>query len=178
MTTPVAPPRVPGRVVLAVDPSAPSRHAVTWAARQALVTVADDVALVSVVPSPPLAPLSPGVGITSVGLKEYDAEFKASKEAYRAVLQSVYLDLLQSGHVAPDKCQRVLLDGDGAGGSSVGDPLINYAREHQATHLVVGSRGLSAFKRGMYALIGLGSVSDHIVRHAPCAVTVVPMGEH
>ncbi len=172
-------PHVPDRVVLAVDPSAASLHAARWAAAHKCITPADDVRLVSVVPSPPLAPLAPGVagvgGLTSTtGMKEYQDEWRATRELHRATLDELFNELIKRGAVAPEKCARVLLDGDGAGGGAVGDPVVNYARANGATHLVLGSRGLSAFKRGMYALIGLGSVSDHVVRHAPCAVTVVP----
>lgn len=41
-------------------------------------------------------------------------------------------------------------------------------------HLVLGTRGMGAFKRALYAMVGLGSVSDYVLHHAPCAVTVVP----
>jgi nucleotide-binding universal stress UspA family protein len=41
-------------------------------------------------------------------------------------------------------------------------------------HLVLSSRGLGSFKRALYAVVGLGSVSDYVLHHAPCAVTVVP----
>lgn len=43
-----------------------------------------------------------------------------------------------------------------------------FAKEVGATVLVVGSRGHGAIKRAF-----LGSVSDHLVRHAPCPVLVV-----
>lgn len=52
-----------------------------------------------------------------------------------------------------------------------GDPgteLSLFAKEVGATVLVVGSRGIGAFRRAV-----LGSVSDHLVRHAPCPVLVV-----
>jgi nucleotide-binding universal stress UspA family protein len=54
---------------------------------------------------------------------------------------------------------------------AVGDPgteIAVLAKEVGATVIVVGSRGLGAFKRAL-----LGSVSDHLVRHAPCPVLVV-----
>mgnify|MGYP002682369191 CR=1 FL=1 len=50
-----------------------------------------------------------------------------------------------------------------------GDPLaVLFAEEVEATVVVVGSRGHGAIKRAL-----LGSVSDHLVRHAPCPVLVV-----
>lgn len=54
---------------------------------------------------------------------------------------------------------------------ALGEPgveLALYAAEVGASVLVVGSRGHGALKRVL-----LGSVSDHLVRHAPCPVLVV-----
>lgn len=54
---------------------------------------------------------------------------------------------------------------------ALGDPGVELtvaAQELGATVLVVGSRGHGALKRVL-----LGSVSDHLVRHAPCPVLVV-----
>ena len=53
----------------------------------------------------------------------------------------------------------------------LGEPgveLMLFAEEVGATVVVVGSRGHGAIKRAL-----LGSVSDHLVRHAPCPVLVV-----
>lgn len=53
----------------------------------------------------------------------------------------------------------------------LGEPgveLAIYAEEVGATTIVVGTRGHGAIKRAL-----LGSVSDHLVRHAPCPVLVV-----
>jgi nucleotide-binding universal stress UspA family protein len=53
----------------------------------------------------------------------------------------------------------------------LGEPgveLMLFAEEIGATVVVVGSRGHGAIKRAL-----LGSVSDHLVRHAPCPVLVV-----
>lgn len=51
----------------------------------------------------------------------------------------------------------------GAAGSAV----CHMAEERGARAIVVGTRGRSGLKRAV-----LGSVSDHIVRHAPCPVVV------
>jgi nucleotide-binding universal stress UspA family protein len=61
----------------------------------------------------------------------------------------------------PDAEQRVLSGGPGT-------ELELLAREIGATVVVVGSRGRGGIKRAL-----LGSVSDHLVRNAPCPVLVV-----
>jgi nucleotide-binding universal stress UspA family protein len=55
-----------------------------------------------------------------------------------------------------------------------GDPaasIIHLAEELSARAIVVGSRGRGGLKRAV-----LGSVSDHLVRHAPCTVVVTGEG--
>jgi nucleotide-binding universal stress UspA family protein len=48
-----------------------------------------------------------------------------------------------------------------------GDALCALAVELEASAIVIGSRGRGGLKRAL-----LGSVSDHVVRHAPCPVVV------
>jgi nucleotide-binding universal stress UspA family protein len=85
--------------------------------------------------------------------------------------------LEQAAHVLVDR----LVDGAVAGAPDVaverrvvsGGPaarLLDAARD--ATLIVVGRRGLGGFRRLL-----LGSVSDHVARHAPCPVVVMPPGE-
>ena len=52
-----------------------------------------------------------------------------------------------------------------------GQVLCNLADELDATSIVIGSRGRGGIKRAV-----LGSVSDHVVRHAPCPVVVIGPG--
>jgi hypothetical protein len=106
-------------------------------------------------------------------------------------------------HAADVRVREALLEGAGYGGAAVGAPLADYCRDQARraapqrrarngtpwhaqpvtlrrcppqgiSHLVVGSRGAGALKRALLSLLGLGSVSDYLVHHAPCAVTVVP----
>ncbi len=53
----------------------------------------------------------------------------------------------------------------------IGDPadeIIGIAKVEGYDHIVMGSRGLSGFRELM-----LGSVSEKVLRRAPCAVTIV-----
>ena len=51
---------------------------------------------------------------------------------------------------------------------SPGPALCDFAASVGASAIVVGTRGRGGLKRAV-----LGSVSDHLVRHAPCPVLVV-----
>lgn len=54
---------------------------------------------------------------------------------------------------------------------AMGEPaeeILAYATQHPGTHVVMGRRGLSRMQSLM-----LGSVSDKVLRHARCPVTVV-----
>jgi nucleotide-binding universal stress UspA family protein len=51
---------------------------------------------------------------------------------------------------------------------SAGDELCRLAEEVDADVIVMGTRGRGGVRRAL-----LGSVSDHVVRHAPCPVLVV-----
>jgi nucleotide-binding universal stress UspA family protein len=54
------------------------------------------------------------------------------------------------------------------------DQIVRLAEELDAGHIIVGSRGHSGVRRAL-----LGSVSDSVVRHAHCPVTVVrPKARH
>src|SRR4029079_2335935 len=57
------------------------------------------------------------------------------------------------------------------------DSIPEAIREHAATHrvdlLVMGSHGRSGFKRLL-----LGSVTERVIRHAPCPTMIVPAQAH
>lgn len=53
-----------------------------------------------------------------------------------------------------------------------GHAICRMAEEESATVIVIGSRGHGGFRRAV-----LGSVSDHVVRHAPCPVVVTTIHE-
>jgi universal stress protein A len=51
--------------------------------------------------------------------------------------------------------------------------IIDYAKEAHADIVVVGTHG-----RGPLSQLFMGSVAEHVVRHAPCPVLVVRPNEH
>jgi nucleotide-binding universal stress UspA family protein len=62
---------------------------------------------------------------------------------------------------AADSVETSVIEGE------PGPALCQFATEVKATAIIVGSRGLGRIKRAF-----LGSVSDYVVRNAPCAVVV------
>jgi nucleotide-binding universal stress UspA family protein len=53
------------------------------------------------------------------------------------------------------------------------DAIVDYARETHVDIIVVGTHG-----RGGISHLLMGSVAEHVVRHAPCPVLVVRPNEH
>lgn len=49
------------------------------------------------------------------------------------------------------------------------DAIVAYAREHPVDLIVMGTHGRTGLGRVL-----LGSVAEHVVRHAPCAVLTIP----
>ena len=60
----------------------------------------------------------------------------------------------------------------------IGDALVQLAARDKVELVMIGSRGLGAFKRNLLSVIGLGSISDHLVHHCACPVLVVRPQEH
>ncbi len=56
--------------------------------------------------------------------------------------------------------------------SEVGNAVNHYAQTHNADVVVVGSRGLGSAARSLLGLVGLGSISDYLVRHSAVPVVV------
>lgn len=56
--------------------------------------------------------------------------------------------------------------------SEVGNAIDHFARSNKVDAIVVGSRGLGSTARSLLGLVGLGSVSDYLVRHSAVPVVV------
>jgi nucleotide-binding universal stress UspA family protein len=105
-----------------------------------------------------------------------DATGHAAATMTHAQVEAQHREALSQGHAAVEKTIAALRDtGTSSGGSmemsviegQPGPALCRFATDIDATTIVVGSRGLGRFKRAL-----LGSVSDYVVRNAPCAVVV------
>ncbi len=90
-----------------------------------------------------------------VSPEEYDRETEAAAESARSMVTST-IDALG----LPGADPLVI-------GGEPGPAICRLASELSAAAIVIGSRGRGGLKRAV-----LGSVSDHVVRHAPCPVLV------
>ncbi|HEY4947233.1 MAG TPA: universal stress protein [Acidimicrobiales bacterium] len=141
-------------VLLCTDGSDLSLRAL--AVGRALLDPDAPVVVVTVMDSPDPALLS-GTGTAGgvVSAEEFDAKTDVAAAEARAIVA--------------DARERLGLGGAEAYilGSEPGDAICRLASEVSAPAIVVGSRGNGGLRRAV-----LGSVSDHLVRHAPCPVIV------
>lgn len=160
----------PKKVVVAVDSSVIAESALQWAAHSGVLHPEDEVHLVTVVKPVPGStsvtgdPANAWLHPPTHDLEEADKLLKRyQKEAQAAGLK----------HVA---AERVVAEVGGSEG--IGITLQDYAKKSGADTMVVGSRGLGSLTRPVLTALGLGSVSDYCVRHAPCNIVVHrPAGE-
>jgi nucleotide-binding universal stress UspA family protein len=133
------------RIVVGVDGSGSSRHALRWAARQAQLTGATlDVVITWELP-------------TSFGwVPPYPSDFNPAKDAQKAADDEVSAALVDYPDVAT---QITVVEGHPA------PTLLQSSRG--AALLVLGSRG-----HGEFAGMLLGSVTQHLVSTAHCPVLV------
>ncbi len=141
-------------MVLCVDGSELSVHAVRAGA--ALMRAGVSPVVVTVVePADPTLVTGTGMAGGTMSATEYET----LNEARRAEGQAVLDEAVESLRLP--EAETVVLEG------AAGPAICHLAEEREAAAVVLGSRGRSGFKRAL-----LGSVSDHVVRHAPCPVVV------
>lgn len=147
-----------GPILLCTDGSELAEHAL--GAGLALLPADRDVVVVAVV-EPPDPTLVTGSGMAGgvMSVDELDTVDRAAVDTGEAAVQHAVGALGLRGAEA-----KVLR---GAPGPAICD----YAAEIDAAAIVIGSRGRGGVKRAL-----LGSVSDHVVRNAPCPVVVTSTG--
>jgi nucleotide-binding universal stress UspA family protein len=147
-----------GPILLCTDGS-PLAHA-ALVAGLAVVGTDRPMVLVTVVEEPDPT-LVTGTGFAGGVLtpEELDARTASAAAQADVVLTEAAATLGLSG------CETRTLRGDAA------IAIFDLAEEVGAAGIVIGSRGHGGFRRAV-----LGSVSDHVVRHAPCPVVIT--GQH
>jgi nucleotide-binding universal stress UspA family protein len=128
------------------------------AAGLAILQSADRVEVVTVADTPDPSWAYDGTGHAGPTMTEEevrtrrDSDLRQATELVQQATRALGLDVA---------CARVI---EGRAGPA----LCDYAKSTGASALVIGSRGRGGIKRAL-----LGSVSDFVVRNAPCPVVVV-----
>ena len=127
---------------------------VTKPADKVLVVCAADVV------DPSLADDATGHAASSMTHEDVEANHREVRDQSRAAVEAT-AESLRNMEQAGDRLESRVIDGE------PGPALCRLAAEVGASALIVGSRGRGGLKRAL-----LGSVSDYIVRNAPCSVIV------
>ena len=182
-TPPTQPGSPPGRVVVGVDGSPGSLAALRWALHEARLRGAELRAVLAWQPhptwagadviSPFTAAISSGAGIggmlpSDVAVLPDASVAVASPYSGRQEAEAAANNVLDSALAAvAEPAERAVRITQAAVEGHAANALL--ANVTPADLLVVGSRGHGEFARAL-----LGSISQHVVAHAPCPVVVVP----
>lgn len=122
-----------------------------------LLATPDTIVLATAVegPDPTVTAGASGFAGPTMSSEQYDEMRAAAIEAGSAIVERVATELGISG------TERRVVEGP------PGPALCALADELEADVMVLGTRGHGGLRRAL-----LGSVSDHVVRHAPCPVLV------
>ncbi|KAI9203835.1 uncharacterized protein BJ171DRAFT_562171 [Polychytrium aggregatum] len=146
----------PKRIIaIAIDNSNHSAYAFDWALENVVDVARDQVVLLNVRPFPGAS------RPTAFSYMDFSDRIDEIEEANKLESHSL---LKQFGGQLLKRnisCRAIALRGDPR------DEIIVKLEEIKADMIIMGSRGMGALKRAF-----MGSVSDHLVHHAPCAVVV------
>jgi len=119
-----------------------------------IVAVADTV-------DPSLAEDATGHAAATMTPAQVESQHREALSRGRAALEKTVAALQNTGEPLAERMETSVIEGD------PGRALCDFANDIEATAIVVGSRGLGGIRRAF-----LGSVSDYVVRNAPCSVVV------
>lgn len=147
------------KLLIATDGSELALHAATRAG--ALLRDVDAVTVLAVLTGSP-GDDAGGIEGSTATPQEAERDLVAEERAASVAIDAVIAAL-------PEALRAVAVRRVEAGDAG---PLIVWVAEHEGSDVIaLGSHGRGVFKRMV-----LGSVSEHVVRHAPCPVLVVRAG--
>lgn len=147
-------PAVTGPIILCTDGSEHSLHALA-AGFELLGRPADAVVVAVVDLIDPLVVADTGMTGMTFTPEAYEKDIELQEQAAAAVVEDTASALGLTG------AERLVLRG------APGPVICDLADQRGARAIVIGSRGRTGLRRAV-----LGSVSDHVVRHAGCPVVV------
>jgi nucleotide-binding universal stress UspA family protein len=145
----------PVTIIFATDGSDLALDAVK--AGFAVLRPADRLVVATAIEADDISLVTGGSGLAGgvMSAEEYEAHRRRVETDGQTALEQV------AAALGTDGVEVVTLEGD------PGRELCALAEELSATAIVMGSRGRGGIKRAL-----LGSVSDHVVRNAPCTVVI------
>uniref|UniRef100_A0A0E0JJF9 UspA domain-containing protein n=1 Tax=Oryza punctata TaxID=4537 RepID=A0A0E0JJF9_ORYPU len=171
MASPSAPARGPGpklqKVMVAVDESDCSHHALEWALRNLAPTIAPPLLVLTVQPLLPLGYVSAASFGSPLGTPVVAPELIQSMQEQQQQLSKALLDKAKQICAQHGVAVETMI--------KVGDPkemICEAAEESKVDLLIVGSHS-----RGPVQRLFLGSVSNYCMHHSKCPVLVVKKQE-
>ncbi|PSC70296.1 universal stress family [Micractinium conductrix] len=165
----------PRNVCIAVDPSETSQHALRWAVRS-VINPGDKVSLFTVLHPSPESELKSGVGAVGGGARTAPVAVKPEADPKELQDSTVFLEECKQKVVAEgvkaDAVGATVLVAAAGSSADVGREITHTAEACGCESLVMGSRGLGLGKKAMLSMLGVGSVSDYVLHHAPCNVVL------
>lgn len=164
----IAPP--PKKVMISVDESPQAQETLKWYLSKTVMPN-DHLHIVSVALSPPLMLSDESSAVVAAEKLQSDSEAAAVVEGTQKMVQAAVEAAQEHGVLKGHITSAVLSPKNGS--SDVGQALVQYAKEKEVELVVVGSRGLGAWKRSLMSAMGLGSVSDFLAHNLACPLLVV-----
>lgn len=136
-------------VLIAVDGSVPSKHAARFGLSVA-AQLGAKATLLTVLQQPEVIPMGP-LGTSIVAPQPSDQELRAMRAQLDAMAA-------EHGKVPVEKVVEL---------GPIAETIVDFAAKNGVDLIVLGARGMGPAKRFL-----MGSVSDRVVHHAHCPVTV------
>jgi nucleotide-binding universal stress UspA family protein len=155
-----------GKIAVCFDSSDPAHEAWRWALNSA-IKPDDQVTLVAVAPSlDVMATTADPFDIEPMSVSKVFEENKMETERLEKQLKEVQ-------HSAERPVDYVMLNSV----KGAGPDLVDHINKEHYDQVIVGNRGLGAVSRTMLGMLGLGSVSEHVLHHSDTPVTIVKKKE-
>ena len=147
-------------IIIATDGSDTAKEAASKGL--ALLRPVDEVLVVTVadLADPDLAQDATGHAAATMTPEEVDAQNEEAVARGQSNIEAT-IEALRAGPGLPSGLETRIL------GGQAGPTICDLAADTEALAVVIGSSGRGGLRRAV-----LGSVSDHVVRHAPCPVVV------
>lgn len=147
------------KILLAIDGSEDSRQAIDELARRPC-DANSDIRIIHVVQSPlPVLPDMMGVGAESART-EFDNAAERGNEILKAAAETIGKSAPPGQRITTDVVASPYLH-------SIGQTIVDEAESFDADLIVLGSRGVGAWKRLL-----VGSVSMAVAQHSHCSVEI------